>query len=215
MSTLPEALIDRWENRAEPGPGEGMVYWHMLMRDHPQVAAMAQKAQAQLAQFNGLHMTPLKWLHMTTLIAGSTADISSDRLEQMVSAASQLLSGTGPITVTVGELLYHPEAIMLGVRPKESLMPVFEAVRTATRTVTGKDGLTGNGQRWTPHITVCYSTSSQPAQPIIAALGQEMPKCEVDISSVSLVIQRGAERLWDWHPVETVCFGASAGECGA
>src|SRR5262245_40601910 len=95
-------------------------------------------------------MTPLKWLHMTTLIAGSTADISGDHLEQMVTAASQLLSGTGLIKVTVGELLYHPEAIMLGVRPKESLMPVFDAVRTATRTVTGKDGLTGNGQRWTP-----------------------------------------------------------------
>jgi 2'-5' RNA ligase len=212
MSTLPETLIDRWQDRAEPGPGEGTVYWHMLMRDHPQVAAMAQKAQAQLAQFEGLHMTPLEWLHMTTLIAGSTADISDDHLEQMVSAASQLLADIGPITVTVGELLYHPEAIMLGVRPKEFLIPVFDAVRTATRTVTGHDGLTGNGQRWTPHITVCYSTSSQPAQPIIAALGHEMPNCQVHIGSVSLVIQRGAERLWNWHTVETVCFGASAGE---
>jgi hypothetical protein len=29
-----------------------MVYWHMLLKDHPQVLAMAQKAQAQLVQFN-------------------------------------------------------------------------------------------------------------------------------------------------------------------
>jgi 2'-5' RNA ligase len=160
-------------------------------------------------------MTPLEWLHMTTLIAGSTADISDSDLKQMVTAASRLLSDTGPITVTVGELLYHPEAIMLAVRPKESLIPVFDAVRTATRTVTGNDGVTGNGQRWTPHITVCYSMSSQPAQPIIAALGHEMPNCRVDISSVSLVIQRGAERLWGWHPVGTIRFAAPTGEqCG-
>jgi len=40
-----------------------------------------------------------------------------------------------------------------------------------------------------PHITICYSTSSQPAKPIIEALGTRLSGCVVDIRALSLVIQ--------------------------
>ena len=58
MTTLPVQMIDRWASRSEPGPGQGTVYWHMLMNDHPQVVSLATKAQQRLAPFTGLHMTP-------------------------------------------------------------------------------------------------------------------------------------------------------------
>ncbi|HUA27724.1 MAG TPA: TauD/TfdA family dioxygenase, partial [Streptosporangiaceae bacterium] len=54
------------------------------------------------------------------------------------------------------------------------------------------------------HITVCYSTARQPAAPLIAALGENLPRCEVHVSALSLIIQRGPERLWDWTTVATV-----------
>jgi 2'-5' RNA ligase superfamily len=129
-------------------------------------------------------------------------------MEVMISEATQMLSKVQPIPVTLGHVLYHPEAIMLAVRPHYALDPILKAVEYATRKATGRDGV-GNESlsAWTPHVTVSYSTAEQPAGPIIAALGKELPSCEVRISSVSLVIQQGPERLWDWVPVGTVHLG--------
>ena len=83
MTTLPVQMTDRWASRSEPGPGQGIVYWHMLMNDHPQVVSLATKAQQRLAPFTGLHMTPLERLHMTTMIAGPSHDFSDDQLHRM------------------------------------------------------------------------------------------------------------------------------------
>ena len=68
-----------------------------------------------LAGFDGLHMTPLRWLHVTTLLAGAAADFSPDKLRQMTQTAAGLLADTPAAAVTLGQVLYHPEAIMLGV----------------------------------------------------------------------------------------------------
>lgn len=196
MSPLPAEFTNRWWNRAEPAPGEGLVYWHMLVGEHPEVAAIAQEAHQRLAPFTGLHLTPLEWLHMTTLVAGPSCQISAGDIQDMAGAASRLLAGTPPITVTLGKVLYHPEAIVLAAIPATALAPVRAAALAATREVTGTDGLDGSPE-WTPHVTVCYSTSRQPADPIITALGRNLPERRFRVSAVHLVIQYGPERLWD------------------
>ena len=71
MSGLPAEMTDRWQDRAEPAPGEGLIYWHMLVGLDPDVLALATDVRRRLARFPGLHMTPLAWLHMTVLIAGA------------------------------------------------------------------------------------------------------------------------------------------------
>jgi hypothetical protein len=104
--------------------------------------------------------------------------------------------------------MYHPEAIMLAVQPEHALDPILRAVQTATRLATGTEGaINGSLPSWTPHITLSYSTAEQPSGPIIASLGKELPGCDVVVSAVSLVIQWGPERLWDWEPVGTVQLG--------
>lgn len=210
MTTLPAQMIDRWHNRAEPRPGEGTVYWHMIMKDHPPVVDMAQDAQQRLARFPGLHMTPLERLHMTTLLAGPSDHFSEDQLRQMIKIASALLSKTPAITVTVGGILYHPEAIMLAVKPKRALTPIHNAVQAATRAVTGGHESHPTSPRWVPHVTVCYSTSDQAMAPIVAALGPHPGECQIQISTVSLIIQDGPERHWDWHTVGAVRLPAPA-----
>jgi 2'-5' RNA ligase len=210
MSPFPTQMRDRWQNRAEPGPGQGTVYWHMLFHDHPEVRAAAKEAQERLSCFGGFHMTPERWLHMTTLIAGSTDQISSDQMKAMLSEAKETLSTVQPIPVTLGRVLYHPEAIMLGIQPERALDPILRAAQQATRKATRSDGtINGSLPSWTPHVTISYSTTQQPAEPIIAALGNELPSREVVISALSLVIQWGPERLWDWEPVGTVQLGTA------
>ena len=209
MSGLPAEMTDRWQDRAEPAPGEGLFYWHMLVGHIPEVLALAGDARRRLVSFAGLHFTPLAWLHMTVLIAGSASEISEEQIRQMSSAAGRLLADIPPITVTVGKIVYHPEAIMLAARPAEALQPVLEAAREATRAVTGSPGRPGHKLPWAPHITIAYSTAQQSAEPIMTALGRSLPERSVQISTVSLVNQRGPERSWDWQPQATIRLGTS------
>jgi len=99
---------------------------------------------------------------------------------------------------------------MLGFTPEGALDPVHRAVRQATLAVTGRTGsVTGPAARWTPHMTISYSTGTQPMAPIAAALGREVPRCDITVRGVSLVIQWGPERLWNWQPVGTASLGTS------
>ena len=210
MTTLPAQMIDRWQDRAEPGPDEGAVYWHVLMNTHPQVVDLARDAQQRLAQFPGLHMTPLERLHMTALPAGSADQFSQDQLQQMIEIASAMLASTTASTVTVGGILHHPEAIMLAVKPRRALASIHDAVQAATRAVTGDHDPDGDSPHWIPHITLCYSTTEQATAPIIAALGPQPRECQIQIKTISLVIQHGPERLWDWQTVGAVHLPAPA-----
>jgi 2'-5' RNA ligase len=202
MTPLPAAFQDRWRERRDAPASLGTVYWHVLLGTQPQVRDIASRAQQRLAPFTGLHLTPLQWLHMTVLVAGSTDEISDDDISEMLAKAELSLTGTQPVTVSLGRILYHPEAIILDVQPANALRPLLDAADAATRAVLGRPGTIDSGMpSWAPHVTLCYSTDRQPTRPIISALGKRLPTCEVTIDALHLIIQRGPERIWDWHPV--------------
>jgi 2'-5' RNA ligase len=216
VTPVPDQTRDRWASRAEPDSGQGAIYWHILFRDDPAVRAAAEEAQARLASFRDLHMTPGEWLHATALVAGSTSDISDEDLDLMLAEARQRLGRVQPISVTVSPVLYHPEAIMLGFTPEGALDPIHDAVRQATLTATGRPGgVTGPAGRWTPHLTLSYSTGKQPMAPIAAALGREVPRCDITVRAVTLVIQWGPERLWNWQPVGMAKLGTELRPAGS
>lgn len=204
MSPLPSKMRNRWASRTEPALGCGTIYWHVLLHTYPEARAAAMDAQKVLADFPGLHMTPLKWLHMTTLVVGSTDEITRAQMSAMVSAAQRLLRDIAPIPVTLGKVLYHPEAIVLRVQPVEALQLILDAAQSATRESVGHEGVTDELlPSWTPHMTVAYSTIEQPAGPIVSALGKSIRERQILIDSLTLVIQWGLERHWNWEPVET------------
>lgn len=199
-------MADRWQARAEPGPGQAQLYWHVLMRDQPQVRALAAVARGRLSGFGGLHFTPEQWLHLSILRVGLATDVARGEIEAMVSQARPLLQRIPPVTFTLGQVLYHPEAITLGVRPGDALDAVAVAVRkAATSTLTRPADVTT--PLWIPHVTVAYSTEDQPADPIIAALGRELPECPVTIDTIYLIAQHGAERDWNWQPLARIAIG--------
>ena len=206
MSPLPVRMADRWSDRAEPGSGEAQLYWHILMRDQPQVCALAAVARQRLSGFTGLHFTPERWLHLSVLRVGLTADLASGEIDAMVTQARQVLRQASPVTVTLGQVLYHPEAITLGVRPGDALDHVAQTVREAATSTTGSS-TDVTASLWIPHVTVAYSTQDQTADPIIAALGHELPECPVTIDRIHLVAQHGAERAWNWQPITAITIG--------
>ena len=82
----------------------------------------------------------------------------------MSQTAADLLANTPAPAVTVGKVLYHPEAIMFAVTPANRRTAIYDAVRSATHQVTGEHPPDGRPARFRPHIAICYSTSRQPAK---------------------------------------------------
>lgn len=204
MSALPSQMRDRWSNRTEFASDYGQIYWHTLMNAYPEACAAAKDAQEILARFPGLHMTPRRWLHITTLFVGSTDEITRTQMMTMVSEAQRLLGDLAPIPVILSKILYHPEAITLRVQPGEALRPILNTAQTATRKAVGLAGtINGPFPSWTPHMTVSYSTTEQPAEPILTALGKTVRERQVLVNSLTLIVQWGPERLWKWEPIGT------------
>ena len=167
-------------------------------------------ARHRVASFSGFHMTPLKWLHITVLTGGPADHVPAGGLQQMVDTASELLSDSEPTSVTIGKLLVPPRGHH--ARRRAGRCPSADP-RRGTDCGKHHDGYGGmDDSPWKPHITLCYSTACQPAEPVMAALGPALPAREIRIDTVSLVIQHGPERLWDWRIAGTVHFAAYMAE---
>jgi 2'-5' RNA ligase len=202
-------MVDRWESRIEPEPGQGKLYWHILLAKYPDARTLASVAQKRLAPFAGLHFTPQQWLHITTLVVGFAESFSIEEIEKMKILAHDSICGITQVNITPGKILYHAEAIAIGLRPAKALDSIRNALRQASCEAVGDEKIL-DSEPWNPHFTIAYSTASQPAAPIIAALGKELPCREIAISSVSLVVQQGAERLWHWDPIEEIHLSKSS-----
>jgi 2'-5' RNA ligase len=205
VSPLPVQMVDHWVPEPGVDTTRPRLMWFMLFGGHPQVAELARLGQARLAGLPGLDLVPHEWLHMTTLIAGFADQITADQVDVMADHARRVLAGIPPVTITLGRILYHPRAVMLAAQPPEALEPALRAVQQATRIATGHDGKLHH-EPWTPHITLAYGNSASPAAPVIEALGRELPRQRVTISSISLISQ-APEQLWTWRLVTEVPFG--------
>ncbi|MDX3101017.1 2'-5' RNA ligase family protein [Nonomuraea angiospora] len=210
MSPLPTRMANRWERRRSLmlPPGQGRLYWHVLLGEDPQARAIVEEAHDRLAGLAGLDLVPRRFIHLTTFVAGYTHEITERQVTVMAEEAAGQLARVEPITVTLGRVLYHPEAVVLEARPAERLRPLLEAARFATRAATGRDGVLAH-DTWLPHVTVAYSNADGPAAPIIDALGERLPEREVTIRSIHVVNQDGPETAWDWRPVAEVRLGAA------
>lgn len=206
--SMPTAMRDRWRDRAEPSVGRGTVYWHVLMRDHPGVVGAADEAQDRLAGISGLHRTPREWFHMTVYVPGPAEEIGPDQLRALLLRSQGAVQGTRPVPVTTSRVLYHPEAIMLAIEPMDQLRVVAQLVAKATQAVVGpQEGADERIASWVPHVTVAYSTAVQDSAPIVDAVGTHLPPRTALIDRISLVVQWGPERDWDWDVAGEIRLG--------
>jgi hypothetical protein len=54
------------------------------------------------------------------------------------------------------------------------------------------------------------SRAQQPAQPVITALGTQLPVQQIQVKALNLVIQDGPERAWTWTTLSTIGLRAGA-----
>jgi len=207
MSPYPARMEDHWWPRPGRRPGRELYQWDLLFHDHPRVHVAAAQVQKRLASVAGLDLVAPQWLHVTTYIAGFADEIPGSGVGAMVDEASRLLSGVGPVTVTLGRIFLAPQAVVLPLEPFAALDPVLSVARMATK-AGGADGHQDTDP-WRPHISVAYSNVSGSAAPVAAALGERLPDLAVTIRSLSLVAQVQVGRSWQWRQMAEIEFGGS------
>jgi hypothetical protein len=203
LAALPCELAGHWRDNHAEDLGEDTLSWQVLAGGSHDLQVLATMAHERLSGFPGLHLTPLRRLHITMLAAGPAGDFSEGQRQEMLERAQGLLSGLPAVRIRTGRVLYHPGAIAVAVHPLASLTPVREAAVTATLAAGGPGAAPGSPELWLPRLTLCYCTASQPAESIISALGMELPAAEIAVDALSLVVQRGPRRCWDWDTVGT------------
>jgi 2'-5' RNA ligase len=206
MSPLPERMTDHWWWRPGVRPSRRLYVWHILLDDQPDVLALARQCQALLADVPGLDLVPAPWLHMTTQIVGFADEIDDAEVDAMCESAAKRLQRLEPVPVTLGRVLFHSEAVMLGVRSSRALDSVRESVRDAVAGAVRVHQL-ADAPDWTPHVTVAYSNRKAPAAPVIEAMRHAPPAADVEIREVSFVSQERVGRSYRWNRVATVPLG--------
>ncbi|MEV4258809.1 hypothetical protein AB0J52_37090, partial [Spirillospora sp. NPDC049652] len=131
MSPLPDRMTDHWWWRPGVRPGRRLLVWHILLDDQPDARALVAQCQSLLKGVDGLDLVPEEWLHMTTQIVGFADEIPGAEVAAMTAAVRARLDCLAPISIDLGRLWLHSEAVMLGARPGRALDPVRRAVRAA------------------------------------------------------------------------------------
>jgi 2'-5' RNA ligase len=205
VSPLPTQMSDHWEIRPGNNPQTRQLMWPVTVGADLAATELASQAHQRLTGIPGLDLVPPRWLHLTTLTTGPADDIAPAALASMIGEAQHLLAAITPITITLGRILYHPRAVMLDAGPAQPFQPVIEAIHTAARHAGHSAELYHDP--WRPHITLAYSNTTQPAAPIIEALGRNLPARQITIRSVSLVTQSPSHR-WTWDLIAELPLAA-------
>ncbi|RAY16121.1 2'-5' RNA ligase family protein [Actinomadura craniellae] len=199
-------LRDHWWSRPGVEDGRRMLVWHVLLDDAPEAVELAGAFRARLAALPGLDPVPAPWLHITTQVVGFTDEITPAEAAAMTAAAARWLRGHGPVGVSLGRDLFHPEGVVLGIDPPGALDPVHRAVREAAAATVAAHRLADytDWADWGPHLSVAYANADVPTAAVAAALAPRPQPVPLTVRAVHLVSQQRVGRLYRWDPVTSV-----------
>lgn len=142
---------------------------------------------------------------------GFLDDLSDDRVAELDRAIRQKLAQTPTPVVTFHRPVVRPEAIYLPALPSEPVAAVRNAVRAVIGDVLGPDSVElapEHVQGYRPHVSIAYSNTAQPAEPIAAALAQvEAAPVKVALHQVALLEFHRDNRMYEWTRSEQVRIG--------
>lgn len=202
----PERLTDHWWWRPGVRPGHPLLVWHILFDDQYEVRDLVARCQGRLNGIPGLDLVPADWLHMTIYIVGEADQIGVADTDAMIRAVAKRLGKLDPIAVNLGKPLFHTEAVALGVEPTDALDPMYQAIVSGVEDAVGP-GHVSNELNFVPHVSVAYSNTEAPAEPVIHALSAHPEPCVMTIRDAHLVKQSRVHHLYRWETITSVPLG--------
>ncbi|WP_431907172.1 2'-5' RNA ligase family protein [Micromonospora carbonacea] len=205
MSDLVEhvdSLRDHWWWRPGWRAGRHFYACHFTMSGYGDLVELIQRYQVALRSFPGLDLIPPPWLHLTMQGLGFLDDLADDQIAEIERAIRQKLAQTPAPVVTFHRPVVRPEAIYLPALPPEPVAAVRNAVRAVIGDVLGADNVElapEHVQGYRPHVSVAYSNTSQPAEPIAVALTQvDAAPVKVTLDHVDLLEFHRDNRMYEW-----------------
>jgi 2'-5' RNA ligase len=173
--------------------------WHLTFEHQPQLHALVDAYQHQLADLPGLDLIPREWLHLTMQGIGFVDEVDDDQVDQLVHAAQRRLAALPAAEVTFHRPLLRPEAIVLPASPPEPGLAIRDAIRDAfTDTDLGDAPEERDG--FLPHVSLAYVNQDGPAEPITAALAKvTAAPASVEISRASLIVLDRDTHMYHWR----------------
>lgn len=200
----PEQMSSHWHRPDLPAP---LYVWHILADDQPDLRRLVRECQDRLGDLPGIDLVPEPWLHMTVQMIGTADQISEAQLKAMIRGAETTLTDLEPASCSVGEPLFHPEAIMLGAQPRDAFNPLWQAVRQPLEEVLGPEYL-AEDRPFIPHLTLAYANEAQPAAPYIQAISPGPEPVPITVREIHLVAQTCDDHVYRWETLATVPLGA-------
>jgi 2'-5' RNA ligase len=203
-----EPMRDHWWWRTGWKIGRSFFTWHFTFGDQPAMRRLWEHYRPVLSTIDTLDPVDFNGLHLTTQGIGFTDEVTTADVNAIVDRTRRHCADIEPFTVTVGPALIEPETVKMLAQPAEPIINVRRALRRAVADIWGHDHVPETMDGFRPHISLAYSNSAGPAEPVQTVLAATEPASEdVTITSVSLINLNRDQKRYEWTTVATVHLG--------
>jgi hypothetical protein len=198
---------DHWGWRPGWKVGRSFYTWHVTFADQPHVLEFAASYASVVERLPMLDHIPLHWLHLTMQGVAFTDEVDQSDVDEIVTATHARCAGLDPFSVTLGPAEVAAEALKLPARPVELLIRVRSTVRQAIADVWGSERVPRAADGWIPPVSLAYSNTDGPAEPIFQARNPSEADHRVRVSAVPLIDVNRDQKMYQWTEVARVPLG--------
>ncbi|MEV4126952.1 2'-5' RNA ligase family protein [Nocardia sp. NPDC049707] len=198
-------LEDHWTLKAWP-PGRAGFYWYLTF-DDPALSALARACQSALPT-DDIDLVPPDGLHITLMGIGSTDEVSTDDLAEIIGITREKLSSVEPFDLCVGPLSGSRSAIRFSVAPWDQLLELHRLLRACTLTLRPGTHLAMTSE-FRPHLGIGYINRPQHSADLVSAVAalRRLPTAKVSVDKIDLVELRRNGRQYQWQDRTVLSLG--------
>ena len=209
MAGTTQTMRDHWWWRPGWRVGRSFYTWHVTFDDQPTVHQLAADYADLLRELPTLDPIPGRWLHLTMQGIGFADEVHRADLERIIDATRDRCATLSPFTIILVPAQVDPEALLLPVRPAEPMIALRAAIRAGIATVWGPENIPENPYDFHPHVSLAYSNSPGPAQPIAQRLATRMTtSAQITVERVTLINLNRDRHIYTWIDVATADLSA-------
>ncbi|CAM4074213.1 2'-5' RNA ligase family protein [Kibdelosporangium persicum] len=205
---MSEPMRDHWWWRPGWQIGRSFYTWHFTFENQPAMRRLWEHYQPVLSTINTLDPVDFEVLHLTTQGVGFTDEVTTADIDAIIDRTRHHSADIEPFTVTVGPARIEPETVKMLAQPAEPIIEVRQALRDAIADIWGTENVPETMDGFRPHISLAYSNTAGPAEPIARALAASEPATEdILISTVSLINLNRDYKSYQWRTIAAVNLG--------
>lgn len=208
MTETTQFMRDHWWWRPGWRMGRSFYTWHVTFDDQPAVHRLAADYAPVLNDLPTLDPIPARWLHLTLQGIGFTDEVNRADVDAIADTARERCAVLAPFTIALGPARVDPEALLLPVRPAEPVIRLRAAIRAAIADVWGPDNVPEDPHGFRPHVSLAYSNTTGPAEPITQRLAaQSVTAAEITVHRAALINLNRNHRAYEWNDIATAELG--------